>query len=72
MFIHYQNAKGEERFLRDVIFVQNIEDGKLEAVLESGAVLTLLWDRIEGIGENALLPENKKTLSDRRYDKGGR
>lgn len=49
MIIHYQNGNGEEKFISDVIHLQNVDDRIFIASMKNGAELTLLVERIEGI-----------------------
>lgn len=49
MTIHYQNGNGEEKFISDVIYLQNVDDRIFIASMKNGAELTLLVERIEGI-----------------------
>lgn len=49
MTIHYQNGNGEEKFISDVIHLQNVDDCIFIASMKNGAELTLLVERIEGI-----------------------
>lgn len=49
MIIHYLNAYGQERFVRDVVHLQNIDNVTFEAYMQNGKVLTLRTERIEGI-----------------------
>ena len=49
MIVHYQNRKGEEKMIRNVIHLQNIDNDKWEAVLANGESLTLRTRGIEGI-----------------------
>jgi len=49
MIIHYQNRNGEEKFIRNVIHLQNIDNNVFEALLEGEKTLILRVDRIEGI-----------------------
>ena len=49
MTIHYQNGNGEEKFISDVIHLQNVDDRIFIASMKNGAELTLLVERIEGI-----------------------
>ena len=51
MIIHYQNSKGTEQFIRDVIHLQNIDNYKWEAVMDNGRSLTL---RTAGIGGSTI------------------
>ena len=49
MIIHYQNRNGEEKFIRNVIHLQNIDNNVFEALLEGEKTLILRVNRIEGI-----------------------
>lgn len=49
MIVHYLNASGQERFICDVVHLQNVDDITFEAHLKSGKILTLKTERIEGI-----------------------
>lgn len=49
MIIHYQNGNGEEKFISDVIHLQNVDNRIFIASMKNGAELTLLVERIEGI-----------------------
>lgn len=49
MTIHYQNGNGEEKFISDVIHLQNVDDRIFIASMKNGAELTLLVERIDGI-----------------------
>lgn len=49
MTIHYQNAQGEERFIKDVIHIQNINNEDIEVYCESGKTLNMKWYRVEGV-----------------------
>lgn len=49
MTIHYQNGNGEEKFISDVIHLQNVDNRIFIASMKNGAELTLLVERIEGI-----------------------
>lgn len=65
MTIHYQNGNGEERFISDVIHLQNVDDRVFIASMKNGAELTLLVERIEGIyyqdkEQQALQRENER------------
>lgn len=55
MIIHYQNAKGEELFLKDIIHLQNIDNNTWEAVTQDNHLLTLKTNRIEAIMSDDLL-----------------
>lgn len=54
MVVHYMNRKGEEKRIRNVIHLQNIEEGVFEALLDNDRTLTLLVDKIEAIYDEAL------------------
>ena len=41
MKIHYQNSRGEERFIDGVVHLQNVDNEHLTALLENGKELTL-------------------------------
>lgn len=65
MTIHYQNGNGEEKFISDVIHLQNVDDRIFIASMKNGAELTLLVERIEGIyyqdkEQQALQRENER------------
>lgn len=65
MTIHYQNGNGEEKFISDVIHLQNVDDRIFIASMKNGAELTLLVKRIEGIyyqdkEQQALQRENER------------
>jgi predicted transcriptional regulator len=49
MKIHYQNIHKEERFIENVIHIQNLDNEIFEALLENGKTLTLRVEGIEGI-----------------------
>ena len=63
MIIHYQNSRGIEQFIRDVIHLQNINNDTWEAVMNNGRSLTLRTAGIEGIYHN-------QSLSDSAYPDG--
>lgn len=52
MIIHYQNASGEEKLLKDIIALQNINNDEWEAVTESNKCLRLFTSRIEMVLDN--------------------
>lgn len=65
MIIHYQNGNGEEKFISDVIHLQNVNNRIFIASMKNGAELTLLIERIEGIyyqdkEQQALQRENER------------
>ncbi len=65
MIIHYQNGNGEEKFISDVIHLQNVDNRIFIASMKNGAELTLLVERIEGIyyqdkEQQALQRENER------------
>jgi len=41
MIIHYQNRNGEEKFIRNVIHLQNIDNDIFEALMKNGKTLML-------------------------------
>jgi hypothetical protein len=64
LIIHYQNVKGEGKFIKDVLHLQNVDDVMFEALLTNGKTLYLRVSGIEGIydkGEENL-PETAKTV----------
>ena len=65
MIIHYQNGNGEEKFISDVIHLQNVDNRIFITSMKNGAELTLLVERIEGIyyqdkEQQALQRENER------------
>ena len=60
MKIHYQNSRGEERFIDGVLHLQNIDNERFTALLESGKELTLSVAGIEGVADSAVLKEEAK------------
>lgn len=65
MTIHYQNGNGEEKFISDVIHLQNADNRIFIASMKNGAELTLLVERIEGIyyqdkEQQAIQKENER------------
>ena len=61
MKIHYQNSRGEERFIDGVLHLQNVDNVRFTALLESGKELTLSVAGIEGVVDSAVLKEEAKT-----------
>ena len=55
MIVHYQNSKGEETFLKDIVHLQNIDNDIWEAVTQNNKLLTLKTSRIEAIVSEDLL-----------------
>ena len=49
MIIHYQNVHKEERFIKNVVHIQNLDNEIFEVLLENGKMLTLRVEGIEGI-----------------------
>jgi hypothetical protein len=49
MKIHYQNIRKEERFIENVVHIQNLDNEIFEVLLENGKTLTLRVEGIEGI-----------------------
>ena len=60
MKIHYQNSKGEERFIDGVIHLQNVDDEHLTALFENGKELTLNIRGIEGVVDSSVLYSHEK------------
>lgn len=59
MTIHYLNGENVERFITNVIHLQNIDNDTWSATFENGKEITLLAFRIEGVyAENR---EDEKT-----------
>ena len=54
MIVIYQNSAGVEVRIRNVIHLQNIENGMLEALTKNNRILTLLFDRVEAIVDESL------------------
>ena len=51
MIIHYQDDKGEEVFLRNVMHIQNIDNEEWEAITEQGEVYIMRTGQIEGVAD---------------------
>jgi hypothetical protein len=49
MKIHYQNIHKEEKFIDNVVHIQNLDNEIFEVLLENGKTLTLRVEGIEGI-----------------------
>ncbi len=49
MKIHYLNNAGDEVFLTNIIYLQNVDNNVFIALLKNGKELTLFVDKIEGI-----------------------
>jgi len=49
MKIHYQNKNGEEKFIDNVVHLQNLDNETFEALLSNQKVIYLKVSRIEGI-----------------------
>lgn len=64
MIIRYMNAKGEEKILANIIFMQNINNDEWEAITEDNKILTLVTSRIEAVMEESIRSENNdRTIS---------
>lgn len=59
MIIHYQNSRGEERLLRNIVAIQNINNDELEALTESGKTLRIHIAGIEMILDNEIVKERR-------------
>lgn len=56
MTVHYENAKGEEKFIKNVLHLQNIDNDTWAALLADGQTeLTLLTTRIEAIIDDKII-----------------
>jgi hypothetical protein len=62
MIVHYENSSGEEKLLKNIIALQNIDDDEWEAITNNNKSLRLFTSRIEMILDDGLLAtkENKK------------
>lgn len=62
MKIHYLNRDGKERFLNNIIHLQNIDDENFLATLNDGTEYMLKVSRIEGIyyKDNSIANDEKK------------
>ena len=49
MKIHYLNAKGDEKFIDNIMHLQNVDNYTWIATTKSGKELTLKTERIEAI-----------------------
>lgn len=58
MIIHYQRADGKEIYIKNIIYIQNIDNEIIEAVCDNNHILTLRIVRIEGILNDDLI-QNK-------------
>ena len=57
MKIHYQNIRGEEKFLERVLHIQNINNESLEITFENGKNATIRVAGVEGIYDEKLEKE---------------
>lgn len=62
MIIHYQNKDKKEVFLKNIIYIQNINNDEVEAVCNNNKTLTLRIDRIEAVLNDELIPEERKRI----------
>lgn len=64
MVIHYQTADGTEKFIKNVLHLQNIDNEVWAALLSNGKELTLLTERIEAVVEDEFFdPMGKHEVS---------
>lgn len=61
MKIHYLNLKGEQRFIDNIIHLQNVDNEHFTALMESGRELTLRVSGIEGIVDSSVLEKEETT-----------
>ncbi|MFA5307690.1 MAG: hypothetical protein WC365_09635 [Candidatus Babeliales bacterium] len=59
MKIHYQNIRGEEKFLDSVIHIQNVDNETLEITFSNGRTATLMVAGVEGIYDETIEKEAK-------------
>ena len=57
MTVHYQNANGEEKLLKHIVALQNINDDEWEAITDNNKTLRLFTSRIEMILDDAILKD---------------
>lgn len=55
MIVHYQNKQGEEKLLRNIIALQNIDDNQWEAITYTNKTLLLFTSSIEMIFDDELI-----------------
>lgn len=55
MIIHYETKQGEEKLLRNIIALQNINDEEWEAITDSDKTLRLFTRRIEMILDESIV-----------------
>ena len=58
MIIHYENKKGEEKLLKNIIALQNVNNEEWEAITYDNKTLHLFTHRIEMILDESLVKEN--------------
>ena len=56
MIIHYQNGTVEEKLLKNIIALQNIDNEEWEAVTDNNKLLRLFTSRIEMILDDDFKP----------------
>lgn len=61
MIIHYENKHGEEKLLRNIIAMQNIDNEEWEAITEDNTTLHLFTDRIEMILDESIVDGEKES-----------
>lgn len=54
MKVHYKNFEGKEEFIENVIHIQNLDDRRMELLLEDGKEFILLIENIEGIYDSSV------------------
>jgi hypothetical protein len=59
MIVHYQNRSGDEKFIKGVIHLQNIDNERLEALLENEKTIILRIAGIEGIFDEKLTDKSR-------------
>ena len=57
MKIHYQNIHSEEKFIDNVLHIQNIDNEHFEVLLSGGKTLIIRVAGIEGIYDCPLQPK---------------
>lgn len=60
MIIHYENKQGEEKLLRNIIAIQNVNNENWEAITEDNKTLHLLTRRIEMILDDSIIDKRER------------
>lgn len=60
MIVHYQNSQGEEKLLRHIFALQNIDDNEWEAITDNNKTLRLFTSRIEMILDESINEREKE------------